>query len=53
MSEWLVIRYRFNEDWKAWVPDSTMVFKSDEELLRFLRENAGVRYRYEITRLVG
>jgi len=51
MKEWVVIRYRFNEDWKAWVPDSTMVFKSDEELLAYLRAQASRarEFRHEIT----
>lgn len=54
MTEWVVTRYKFEEDWKAWVPEGTMIFGSDELLLKFLRENAhvGSRYRLEITTLL-
>ncbi len=54
LTEWLVIRYRFNENTLLWEYDDTMVFGSDELLLKYLREQSHTasNYRHEITRLM-
>ena len=55
MSEWVVVRYKFNEESKVWMPDGSMIFKTDEDLLKYLRSQAhvGHLYRHEITTLGG
>ena len=55
MTEWLVIRYKFNEGTRCWEPDGYMTFESDEALLGYLRSQASTArdYRHEITVLRG
>ncbi len=55
MTEWLVIRYKFNEGTRCWEPDGYMTFESDEALLGYLRSQASKArdYRHEITVLRG
>ncbi len=51
MRRWVIIRYRFDENIRGWVYDSTMVFRGDRALLEYLRAQAprARDYRYEIT----
>ncbi|KUH34241.1 hypothetical protein APY94_02915 [Thermococcus celericrescens] len=56
MTEWVVIRYKFNEITKCWEYDGVTILGSDELLLEYLRSQAHVgsvlHYRYEITAML-
>ena len=54
MTEWVVVRYKFDEATRCWVYAGTMIFGSDELLLEYLRSQAHAAqdYRHEITVLL-
>jgi len=49
---WIVIVYKFDEDIKGWLPETTIEFKDDKSLIEFLKLNSPKRYRYEITKVI-
>jgi len=49
---WMVVVYKFDYSIMGWVPETSIQLKDDKALVEFLRANASMSYRYEITRTV-